>query len=427
MSDFSHEYKSALEKTEISPDFKERTMKKMQDIRDKKTPRFSVTIGASAALAAAACAAIVIAAGKMGAFEDIPESIITEETAPVTAAEIMEDVTEAVSGTETDISHGEETQRQRDALPTAEETGTVTTVTEDTAIQTETAVSENNAVQAESETPIWENTSVQTEAVTVYDETAAFTAEENTKPADSAASEDKSAASAAEKAVSEEYIRGEAVYMPPVPGVNIPVPASGGADGAGDEIIEDSFVENILVGEGSANGDCAEETVTENDEVSDENEDSTDAENVWVGEGAETETFDEVIYSEYAKDTAKTDVTALTGNYTSLTVTDTTGGYDTQSGRIVINDPVTVTDSNVIGEIMSAVQKIVREGSPASVSGSQGRYIADLTDDSGGAVRVAVGQKQLVIRTGDGIYGYTADSDELSALAELLKEISENG
>ncbi len=421
MSDFSHEYKSALEKTEISPDFKERTMKKMQDIRDKKTPRFSVTRGASAALAAAACAAIVIAAGKTGAFEDIPESVITEETAPVTALEIMEDVTEAVSETETDISYGEETQRQRDALPTAEETGTVTAVTEDTAVQTEETITENTAVQTEAETAVSENAAVHTETENVYDETAALTAAKNTEPAEEGIRDEESAASVTGKTTSEEYIWGEAVYMPPVPGVNIPVPASGGADGAGDEIIEDSFAEDIPAGEGSANGDCAEENVTENDEILNENEDSITAENVWVGEGV-----DEVIYSEYAKDTAKTDVSALTGNYTSLTVTDTTGGYDTQSDRIVINDPVTVTDSNVIGEIMSAVHKIVREGSPASVSGSQGRYIADLTDDSGEAVRVAVGQKQLVIRTGDGIYGYTADSGELAALAELLEEISEN-
>lgn len=399
MSDFSDKYKDALEKMEISPDFKERTEKMMIGLRDSEKPHvrnISLYRRLSVFAATAACIAVGFSLNRAGVFDKtsspavIETDIIEENTVTsaetslpeTTAAEITENAPEA-KAKQYDIR--EETAV---SVETARETAA------DKPIEEEPALDIQNDVQYKEEPATddaFADASLPVPGQGYYTESSQAAESSAEMPVEVIANEPQQQpvvtdyTPAAEEAAEEELFLAEAEYIPP---------------SSSEATVEDEEMDD-------AAADAAEG-------LSGLSDNSYDGGTV-VAYYSSAEDF-------YAKDIIK----SFKASRSYAVITPLAADCSADGETAAVQPPKTLRSVKDITELEKNMYAYI-EGQTASARQSappDSRYIIDLADDQGNALRVYIGSRYICFSLSDGsIYSYELSSENFDLIDSTVTSL----
>lgn len=375
MSDLSNKYKRALDDMDISPDFKERTAKRMAEIRDAKSDRRSrITIyhTLSAAAAAAACIAAVIAVNRTGML-DSDTDISVRESESITSA--VTEATDIIDDSAFDA--GDTSAETSDTVSTFADTSETEMPQEleiypdDHAVGYAQETSASAATETELSTAAARNDNISSE--TAADTTAAET-QTTSEKATKTVPEARISAETGELAVA------EAEYVPPE---SPDLYSDADDDALIMEYEEDAAEEDINAGEGAS-------VFSEPDGI------------YKVARG-----LDFSAYSAASEFDEK-------GSY--AIITPTFEDYSESDGTVISYSPKEITGTVKMRQLISELALYAEDGTGKILESApeDSRYVIDLADKQGNALRVYAGSGYVCFMTAadDGFVYYRFELTE---------------
>lgn len=370
MSDLSNKYKRALDDMDISPDFKERTAKRMAEIRDAKSDRRSrITIyhTLSAAAAAAACIAAVIAVNRTGML-DIDTDISVRESESITSA--VTEATDIIDDSAYDA--GDTSAETSDTVSTFADTSETETPQEleiypdDHAVGYAQETSSSAATETELSTAAARNDNISSETTAEASETDVITTE--------AAPQARISAETGELAVA------EAEYVPP----------------ESPDLYSDAYDDALIM---EYEEDAAEEEIN-------------------AGEGASVFSEPDGIYKvarglDFSAYSAASEFDEK-GSY--AIITPTFEDYNESDGTVISYSPKEITGTVKMRQLISELALYAEDGTGKILESApeDSRYVIDLADKQGNALRVYAGSGYVCFMTAadDGFVYYRFELTE---------------
>lgn len=395
MSDFSNKYKSAVEKMKISPDFKERTEKKMIELRDSenapKRSHIRLYRSLSVIAAAAACVAVAFSLNRTGVFDkdsdpavivtDIIETQAMETTADIPAEEapVQEapeaDIPEAASVDEYSIASA-------DSIPIPDFTEPV---------QDETAPEVTEASVAVFEAPVTTAASVVGE---LHDAQVSEPAKK-AEPVPQPPAETRAVTQEAEpeEAVEEELELESAEYTPPA---------------------------------GSYTGSDIHDN---EDETEDDSELSPSLPEAGEGVSGSSDDMGTALVSDFSRAesfSAKEAVSGFKAASSSAVIIPSVSGYDDENGSVTSYSSRKVRGIKDLNSLEKELYIHTEDQTASAVTAvpSDSRYILDLADDQGNSLRIYIGSSYICFSLTDGsLFSYDLTEDEYSAIDSIIMSL----
>lgn len=395
MSDFSNKYKSAVEEMKISPDFKERTEKKMIELRDSgnapKRSHIRLYRSLSVIAAAAACVAVAFSLNRTGVFDkdsdpavivtDIIETQAMETTADIPAEEapVQEapeaDIPEAASVDEYSIASA-------DSIPIPDFTEPV---------QDETAPEVTEASVAVFEAPVTTAASVVGE---LHDAQVSEPAKK-AEPVPQPPAETRAVTQEAEpeEAVEEELELESAEYTPPA---------------------------------GSYTGSDIHDN---EDETEDDSELSPSLPEAGEGVSGSSDDMGTALVSDFSRAesfSAKEAVSGFKAASSSAVIIPSVSGYDDENGSVTSYSSRKVRGIKDLNSLEKELYIYTEDQTASAVTAipSDSRYILDLADDQGNSLRIYIGSSYICFSLTDGsLFSYDLTEDEYSAIDSIIMSL----
>lgn len=395
MSDFSNKYKSAVEEMKISPDFKERTEKKMIELRDSenapKRSHIRLYRSLSVIAAAAACVAVAFSLNRTGVFDkdsdpavivtDIIETQAMETTADIPAEEapVQEapeaDIPEAASVDEYSIASA-------DSIPIPDFTEPV---------QDETAPEVTEASIAVFEAPVTTAASVVGE---LHDAQVSEPAKK-AEPVPQPPAETRAVTQEAEpeEAVEEELELESAEYTPPA---------------------------------GSYTGSDIHDN---EDETEDDSELSPSLPEAGEGVSGSSDDMGTALVSDFSRAesfSAKEAVSGFKAASSSAVIIPSVSGYDDENGSVTSYSSRKVRGIKDLNSLEKELYIHTEDQTASAVTAvpSDSRYILDLADDQGNSLRIYIGSSYICFSLTDGsLFSYDLTEDEYSAIDSIIMSL----
>lgn len=395
MSDFSNKYKSAVEEMKISPDFKERTEKKMIELRDSenapKRSHIRLYRSLSVIAAAAACVAVAFSLNRTGVFDkDSDPAVIVTDTietqAMETTADIPAEEAPVQEAPEADIpeaaSVDEYSIASADSIPIPDFTEPV---------QDETAPEVTEASVAVFEAPVTTAESVVGE---LHDAQVSEPAKK-AEPVPQPPAETRAVTQEAEpeEAVEEELELESAEYTPP----------AGSYTGSDIHDNEDETEDDIEL---SPSLPEAGEGVSGS---------SDDMGTALVSDFSRAESF-----------SAKEAVSGFKAASSSAVIIPSVSGYDDENGSVTSYSSRKVRGIKDLNSLEKELYIHTEDQTASAVTAvpSDSRYILDLADDQGNSLRIYIGSSYICFSLTDGsLFSYDLTEDEYSAIDSIIMSL----
>lgn len=395
MSDFSNKYKSAVEEMKISPDFKERTEKRMIELRDSenapKRSHIRLYRSLSVIAAAAACVAVAFSLNRTGVFDkDSDPAVIVTDTIETQALETTADIpaeeAPVQEAPEADIpeaaSVDEYSIANTDSIPIPDFTEPV---------HDETASEVTEASIAVFEAPVTTAANV----VGEFHDAQVSEPAKKAEPVPQPPAETHAVAQEAEpeEAAEEELELESAEYTPPAGSYT-------GSDinDSEDETEDDSELSPSLpeAGEGvSGSGD--------------------DMGTALVSDLSRAENF-----------SAKEAVSGFKAASSSAVIIPSVSGYDDENGSVTSYSSRKVRGIKDLDSLEKELYIHTEDQTASAVTAvpSDSRYIVDLADDQGNSLRIYIGSSYICFLLTDGsLFSYDLTEDEYSAIDSIIMSL----
>lgn len=395
MSDFSNKYKSAVEEMKISPDFKERTEKRMIELRDSenapKRSHIRLYRSLSVIAAAAACVAVAFSLNRTGVFDkDSDPAVIVTDTIETQALETTADIpaeeAPVQEAPEADIpeaaSVDEYSIANTDSIPIPDFTEPV---------HDETASEVTEASIAVFEAPVTTAANV----VGEFHDAQVSEPAKKAEPVPQPPAETHAVAQEAEpeEAAEEELELESAEYTPPAGSYT-------GSDinDSEDETEDDSELSPSLpeAGEGvSGSGD--------------------DMGAALVSDFSRAENF-----------SAKEAVSGFKAASSSAVIIPSVSGYDDENGSVTSYSSRKVRGIKDLDSLEKELYIYTEDQTASAVTAvpSDSRYIVDLADDQGNSLRIYIGSSYICFLLTDGsLFSYDLTEDEYSAIDSIIMSL----
>ena len=395
MSDFSNKYKSAVEKMKISPDFKERTEKKMIELRDSenapKRSHIRLYRSLSVIAAAAACVAVAFSLNRTGVFDkDSDPAVIVTDTietqAMETTADIPAEEAPVQEAPEADIpeaaSVDEYSIASADSIPIPDFTEPV---------QDETAPEVTEASVAVFEAPVTTAASVVGE---LHDAQVSEPAKK-AEPVPQPPAETRAVTQEAEpeEAVEEELELESAEYTPPA---------------------------------GSYTGSDIHDN---EDETEDDSELSPSLPEAGEGVSGSSDDMGTALVSDFSRAesfSAKEAVSSFKAASSSAVIIPSVSGYDDENGSVTSYSSRKVRGIKDLNSLEKELYIHTEDQTASAVTAvpSDSRYILDLADDQGNSLRIYIGSSYICFSLTDGsLFSYDLTEDEYSAIDSIIMSL----
>lgn len=395
MSDFSNKYKSAVEKMKISPDFKERTEKKMIELRDSenapKRSHIRLYRSLSVIAAAAACVAVAFSLNRTGVFDkDSDPAVIVTDTietqAMETTADIPAEEAPVQEAPEADIpetaSVDEYSIASADSIPIPDFTEPV---------QDETAPEVTEASVAVFEAPVTTAASVVGE---LHDAQVSEPAKK-AEPVPQPPAETRAVTQEAEpeEAVEEELELESAEYTPPA---------------------------------GSYTGSDIHDN---EDETEDDSELSPSLPEAGEGVSGSSDDMGTALVSDFSRAesfSAKEAVSGFKAASSSAVIIPSVSGYDDENGSVTSYSSRKVRGIKDLDSLEKELYIYTEDQTASAVTAvpSDSRYIVDLADDQGNSLRIYIGSSYICFLLTDGsLFSYDLTEDEYSAIDSIIMSL----
>lgn len=395
MSDFSNKYKSAVEKMKISPDFKERTEKKMIELRDSenapKRSHIRLYRSLSVIAAAAACVAVAFSLNRTGVFDkDSDPAVIVTDTietqAMETTADIPAEEAPVQEAPEADIpeaaSVDEYSIASADSIPIPDFTEPV---------QDETAPEVTEASVAVFEAPVTTAASVVGE---LHDAQVSEPAKK-AEPVPQPPAETRAVTQEAEpeEAVEEELELESAEYTPPA---------------------------------GSYTGSDIHDN---EDETEDDSELSPSLPEAGEGVSSSSDDMGTALVSDFSRAesfSAKEAVSGFKAASSSAVIIPSVSGYDDENGSVTSYSSRKVRGIKDLNSLEKELYIHTEDQTASAVTAvpSDSRYILDLADDQGNSLRIYIGSSYICFSLTDGsLFSYDLTEDEYSAIDSIIMSL----
>lgn len=395
MSDFSNKYKSAVEKMKISPDFKERTEKKMIELRDSenapKRSHIRLYRSLSVIAAAAACVAVAFSLNRTGVFDkDSDPAVIVTDTietqAMETTADIPAEEAPVQEAPEADIpeaaSVDEYSIASADSIPIPDFTEPV---------QDETAPEVTEASVAVFEAPVTTAASVVGE---LHDAQVSEPAKK-AEPVPQPPAETRAVTQEAEpeEAVEEELELESAEYTPPA---------------------------------GSYTGSDIHDN---EDETEDDSELSPSLPEAGEGVSGSSDDMGTALVSDFSRAesfSAKEAVSGFKAASSSAVIIPSVSGYDDENGSVTSYSSRKVRGIKDLNSLEKELYIHTEDQTASAVTAvpSDSRYILDLADDQGNSLRIYIGSSYICFSLTDGsLFSYDLTEDEYSAIDSIIMSL----
>ena len=395
MSDFSNKYKSAVEEMKISPDFKERTEKRMIELRDSenapKRSHIRLYRSLSVIAAAAACVAVAFSLNRTGVFDkDSDPAVIVTDTIETQALETTADIpaeeAPVQEAPEADIpeaaSVDEYSIENTDSIPIPDFTEPV---------HDETASEVTEASIAVFEAPVTTAANV----VGEFHDAQVSEPAKKAEPVPQPPAETHAVAQEAEpeEAAEEELELESAEYTPPAGSYT-------GSDinDSEDETEDDSELSPSLpeAGEGvSGSGD--------------------DMGTALVSDLSRAENF-----------SAKEAVSGFKAASSSAVIIPSVSGYDDENGSVTSYSSRKVRGIKDLDSLEKELYIYTEDQTASAVTAvpSDSRYIVDLADDQGNSLRIYIGSSYICFLLTDGsLFSYDLTEYEYSAIDSIIMSL----
>lgn len=395
MSDFSNKYKSAVEKMKISPDFKERTEKKMIELRDSenapKRSHIRLYRSLSVIAAAAACVAVAFSLNRTGVFDkdSNPAVIVTdtiETQALETTADIPAEEAPVQEAPEADIPEAESVDEysiaSADSIPIPDFTEPV---------HDETASEVTEASIAVFEAPVTTAASV----VGEFHDAQVSEPAKKAEPVPQPPAETRAVAQEAEpeEAVEEELELESAEYTPPA---------------------------------GSYTGSDINDS---EDETEDDSELSTSLPEAGEGVSGSGDDMGAALVSDFSRAenfSAKEAVSGFKAASSSAVIIPSVSGYDDENGSVTSYSSRKVRGIKDLDSLEKELYIHTEDQTASAVTAvpSDSRYIVDLADDQGNSLRIYIGSSYICFLLTDGsLFSYDLTEDEYSAIDSIIMSL----
>lgn len=395
MSDFSNKYKSAVEKMKISPDFKERTEKKMIELRDSenapKRSHIRLYRSLSVIAAAAACVAVAFSLNRTGVFDkDSDPAVIVTDTietqAMETTADIPAEEAPVQEAPEADIpeaaSVDEYSIASANSIPIPDFTEPV---------QDETAPEVTEASVAVFEAPVTTAASVVGE---LHDAQVSEPAKK-AEPVPQPPAETRAVTQEAEpeEAVEEELELESAEYTPPA---------------------------------GSYTGSDIHDN---EDETEDDSELSPSLPEAGEGVSGSSDDMGTALVSDFSRAesfSAKEAVSGFKAASSSAVIIPSVSGYDDENGSVTSYSSRKVRGIKDLNSLEKELYIHTEDQTASAVTAvpSDSRYIVDLADDQGNSLRIYIGSSYICFTLTDGsLFSYDLTEDEYSAIDSIIMSL----
>lgn len=395
MSDFSNKYKSAVEEMKISPDFKERTEKKMIELRDSenapKRSHIRLYRSLSVIAAAAACVAVAFSLNRTGVFDkDSDPAVIVTDTietqAMETTADIPAEEAPVQEAPEADIpeaaSVDEYSIASADSIPIPDFTEPV---------QDETAPEVTEASVAVFEAPVTTAESVVGE---LHDAQVSEPAKK-AEPVPQPPAETRTVTQEAEpeEAVEEELELESAEYTPPA---------------------------------GSYTGSDIHDN---EDETEDDSELSPSLPEAGEGVSGSSDDMGTALVSDFSRAesfSAKEAVSGFKAASSSAVIIPSVSGYDDENGSVTSYSSRKVRGIKDLNSLEKELYIHTEDQTASAVTTipSDSRYIVDLADDQGNSLRIYIGSSYICFTLTDGsLFSYDLTEDEYSAIDSIIMSL----
>lgn len=395
MSDFSNKYKSAVEKMKISPDFKERTEKKMIELRDSenapKRSHIRLYRSLSVIAAAAACVAVAFSLNRTGVFDkDSDPAVIVTDTietqAMETTADIPAEEAPVQEAPEADIpeaaSVDEYSIASADSIPIPDFTEPV---------QDETAPEVTEASVAVFEAPVTTAASVVGE---LHDAQVSEPAKK-AEPVPQPPAETRAVTQEAEpeEAVEEELELESAEYTPPA---------------------------------GSYTGSDIHDN---EEETEDDSELSPSLPEAGEGVSGSSDDMGTALVSDFSRAesfSAKEAVSGFKAASSSAVIIPSVSGYDDENGSVTSYSSRKVRGIKDLNSLEKELYIHTEDQTASAVTAvpSDSRYILDLADDQGNSLRIYIGSSYICFSLTDGsLFSYDLTEDEYSAIDSIIMSL----
>lgn len=395
MSDFSNKYKSAVEEMKISPDFKERTEKKMIELRDSenapKRSHIRLYRSLSVIAAAAACVAVAFSLNRTGVFDkDSDPAVIVTDTietqAMETTADIPAEEAPVQEAPEADIpeaaSVDEYSIASADSIPIPDFTEPV---------QDETAPEVTEASVAVFEAPVTTAASVVGE---LHDAQVSEPAKK-AEPVPQPPAETRAVTQEAEpeEAAEEELELESAEYTPPA---------------------------------GSYTGSDIHDN---EDETEDDSELSPSLPEAGEGVSGSSDDMGTALVSDFSRAesfSAKEAVSGFKAASSSAVIIPSVSGYDNENGSVTSYSSRKVRGIKDLNSLEKELYIHTEDQTASAVTAvpSDSRYILDLADDQGNSLRIYIGSSYICFSLTDGsLFSYDLTEDEYSAIDSIIMSL----
>lgn len=395
MSDFSNKYKSAVEEMKISPDFKERTEKKMIELRDSgnapKRSHIRLYRSLSVIAAAAACVAVAFSLNRTGVFDkDSDPAVIVTDTietqAMETTADIPAEEAPVQEAPEADIpeaaSVDEYSIASADSIPIPDFTEPV---------QDETAPEVTEASVAVFEAPVTTAASVVGE---LHDAQVSEPAKK-AEPVPQPPAETRAVTQEAEpeEAVEEELELESAEYTPPA---------------------------------GSYTGSDIHDN---EDETEDDSELSPSLPEAGEGVSGSSDDMGTALVSDFSRAesfSAKEAVSGFKAASSSAVIIPSVSGYDDENGSVTSYSSRKVRGIKDLNSLEKELYIHTEDQTASAVTAvpSDSRYILDLADNQGNSLRIYIGSSYICFSLTDGsLFSYDLTEDEYSAIDSIIMSL----
>lgn len=396
MSDFSNKYKSAVEKMKISPDFKERTEKKMIELRDSenapKRSHIRLYRSLSVIAAAAACVAVAFSLNRTGVFDkDSDPAVIVTDTIETQAMETTADI----PAEEAPVQEAPEADIPEADIPEAESVDEYSIASADSIpipdftepVHDETASEVTEASIAVFEAPV-------TTAASVVGEFHDAQVSEPAKKAEPVPQPPAETHAVAQEAEPEEAVEEEsAEYTPPAGSYT-------GSDinDSEDETEDDSELSPSLpeAGEGVSGS-------------------SDDMGTALVSDFSRAESF-----------SAKEAVSGFKAASSSAVIIPSVSGYDDENGSVTSYSSRKVRGIKDLDSLEKELYIYTEDQTASAVTAvpSDSRYIVDLADDQGNSLRIYIGSSYICFLLTDGsLFSYDLTEYEYSAIDSIIMSL----
>lgn len=400
MSDFSNKYKSAVEEMKISPDFKERTEKRMIELRDSENaPKRSyirLYRSLSVIAAAAACVAVAFSLNRTGVFDkDSDPAVIVTDTIETQALETTADI----PAEEAPVQEAPEADIPEADIPEAE------------------SVDEYSIASADS-IPIPDFTEP------VHDETASEVTEASIAVFEAPVTTAASVVGEFHDAqVSEPAKKAEPVPQPPAETHAVAQEAE--PEEAAEEELELESAEYTPPA-GSYTGSDINDS---EDETEDDSELSPSLPEAGEGVSGSSDDMGTALVSDFSRAesfSAKEAVSGFKAASSSAVIIPSVSGYDNENGSVTSYSSRKVRGIKDLNSLEKELYIHTEDQTASAVTAvpSDSRYIVDLADDQGNSLRIYIGSSYICFLLTDGsLFSYDLTEDEYSAIDSIIMSL----